>query len=217
MDVLTAAWTGSGAPSAIAPGLGRQGRCARCGQTATLTPTTAAVSKTFTGYDGWRDVTGRGLCLVCSWGYTTPSLRLLPHKVTREPASLTQLSAAQAATWLLNGALTPGDALVVPLRPGRKHLMPSASWGRVTVDDAPLTWTTTDAELLHEILMLRRCGFGSRMLREPAPPFAVLSLLPAHRWSTVLQAWRRLTVWRSPDNPWLDLALHVTTTPEEIL
>jgi hypothetical protein len=36
----------------------------------------------------------------------------------------------------------------VPLRPGRKHLLPTATWGHVTVDDAQLPWSTTDTARL---------------------------------------------------------------------
>ena len=215
MDVLTAGWLGSGSPSTSTLAAPWDGRCARCGTETTLTPTARAVSKSFTAFDRWCEVGGPGLCSVCAWGYATPRLRQLPHEVHREPTSLNQLTIAEAATHLAHGPIRAGVALVVPLRPGRKHLLPAAGWGRVTIDDAQLTWTHREATLLQHVLELRQSGFGSRMLREPAPSFAVLRRQPVHRWSAVLDLWERLSSWRSPNNPWLDLALHVTTTSEE--
>ena len=215
MDVLTAAWLGSGYQP-DAPASHRDGSCARCGADAALTPTGTVVSKSFTAFDGWRDVGGRGLCPPCAWGYTAPALRQVPHQVLREPARLIALTVAQVAIRLLLGRLQEGGALVVPLRPGRKHLMPSAGWGRITVDNAELSWTDREASLLGDVLTLRRAGFGTRMVREPAPPYTVLRRRPTATWAALLDAWARLAPWRSPDNPWLNLALHVTTPLKEI-
>lgn len=212
MNVLTAAWMGSGSPQP--DNLGRRGACARCGSEAELVPVGTAISKTFTGFDGWRDVTGRGLCPPCAWGHSTATLRSNPHIVRRDPPCLAAQTRSQVAETLLAGGLPVDVAVVVPLRPGRKHILPTASWGRVNVDDTQLAWTSRESHLLTDVVDLRGAGFGSQMLREATPPFGALSKLPRHQWAAVLDAWGRLAVWRSPDNPWLALALNVTTLLE---
>lgn len=209
MTVLDAAWSGSGT-SARNLGAG-EGACARCARSGAVVPVRAAISKTFTGFDDWDDPSGPGLCPACAWGYTAPALRSVPHLVGRDPASLQRLDRPRAGELLSSGGLSPDLALIVPLRPGRKHLLPTAVWGRISVDDARLTWRKRDAELLALVLQLRGVGFGSRMLGEPAAPFRVLRTLPPGRWSWVLWAWDELACWRAPDSPWLTLALHLTT------
>jgi hypothetical protein len=147
--------------------------------------------------------------MVCSWGYATAGLRAGAHLITRTPAMVQALTRDQARA-ALTSALAADQALVVPLRPGRKHVLPDAVWGRVSVDDAHLPWGEHDAALLQLVIDLRGKGFGSRMLAEPAPPYPVLQTLPRADWQPVLQAWEQLTPWRVPDSPWLPLALHVT-------
>lgn len=208
MTVLTSAWVGSGFSFGDEdPG---DERCACCGDRAGSVPVRSAVSKTFTGFDSWVDPVGRQLCACCAWGYSTPELRAGPLLVTRTPAALRQLSRQEAGEVLARGAVGQGECVVIPLRPGRKHLLPGAGWGRVSVDDANLTWTGAHAELLGLVHKLRSMGFGSRMLAEPAPSFRVLSSLPAEQYTTVLRDWEQLAPWRTPDNPWLSLAIHVT-------
>ncbi|MFE5339748.1 hypothetical protein ACFQ80_05985 [Isoptericola sp. NPDC056578] len=208
MDVLTAMWA-SQTHSSTEPG--NHGRCARCATQGAEQPATSAVSKSFTGYDDWADPRGRFLCDRCAWAYSTPALRSYPHQVTREPATATVLSRARLAGILAAGAVGPDEALVVPLRPGRKHLVPGARWGRVTTDNACFPWGRADAHLLTAVTHLRTRGFGSRMLTEPAPPFAVLARQPRDQWANVLADWDRLAPWRDADSPWLPLALHATT------
>lgn len=213
MDVLTAAWLAAGARPA--PALTRAGRCARCSTLAELTAVRSAISKTFTGFEGWGDPGGTGLCGACAWAYTTPQLRAEPHLVTRQPVGLRRLQRTDIRAVLLTGALDPCLALVVPLRPGRKHVVPTARWGRVTVDDAVLPWGDSDAARLGELIELRGRGFGSRMLTEPAPSYHVLRRLPPDQWQPTMRAWQQLAPWRAPDSPWLPLALHVTTSTQE--
>lgn len=208
MDVLTAAWLGAGAPARLPAG--PAGQCARCAATGPLTPTRRAVSASFTGYDSWAHPAGGGLCPPCAWAYTTLSLRRVPHLVRRSPATLTPVSGPDVAALLRTGPLSSDLAVVVPLRPGRKHLLPAATWGQVTVDDARLSWTDADARRLHAVTRLRAQGFGTRMLTAPAPPFRVLHQLPASAWPAVAADWAALTPWRVPPGPWLALALHVT-------
>lgn len=210
MDVLTAAWTASGWPVVDEASLG-PGDCARCATSTHLVPVRRAVSKSFTAYDAWSNPSGSGLCQACTWAYTTTSLRAGTHLIGRAPATMRPVSRSAAAEVLLAGALSAEAALAVPLRPGRKHVLPAAAWGRVAVDDVAVPWSSSDASRLRHVVELRGLGFGSRMIAEPAPPYAVLSGLDRSLWPVVLHAWRQLSPWRSPDNPWLHLALHLTT------
>lgn len=210
MNVLRAAWSGAGFPALQAPT--RSGRCARCSGSGEVVATRAIISKTFSGFDDWAQPNGFGICEVCAWGHATAQLRLSAHLVTRTPAMLQALERADAHSVLLAGPMDSGRALIVPLRPGRKHLLPSASWGRVTVDNAKLPWGAGDVARLHHLTDLRGRGFGSRMLTEPVPPFTVLRTLPREQWEATMHAWRQLDPWRSPDNPWLPLAVHLTTS-----
>ncbi|GAA1435851.1 hypothetical protein GCM10009616_34010 [Microlunatus lacustris] len=169
------------------------------------------VSKTFTSYASWANPNGAGICTRCAWGYRTADLRLSPHLITRCP-SLTRLTKPEVATLLAGGRLDAAAALLVPLRPGRKHLIAEAGWGQVTLDDVQLPWTDRDAALLSLVIDLRSLGFGSRMLTAAAPPWPVLRRLPASSWAEVMNSWSQLQPWRAPASPWLALALHTTTT-----
>ena len=210
MDVLTAAWIGDGRPT-VEPSPTLEGPCARCGTTAALVPARSVISKAFTAFDGWSTPNGRGLCPACAWCYDTTSLRAVAHLVTRQLPALRRMTRDDAVVLLRAGALAVDLSLVVPLRPGRKHVVPAAEWGRVSVDDVPVPWSASDAQLLEAVLELRSQGFGTRMLAEPAPPVPVLKALAPDRWARVLQLWEALGPWRTPDSPWMDLALHITT------
>jgi len=210
--VLTAAWAAAHSPSSSTS---PPGSCARCAARGSLTPVKAVVSKVFTAFDGWVDPSGQGgLCPTCAWGYQHPELRCRPHLVTRDPAGLVALDRAATFERLAAGPLEPTAAVIVPLRPGRKHLFPAASWGRVTLDDVQLPWIAAAADLLRLVALLRGRGFGTRMLTEPAPPFPVLRRLPAQEWAPTMHDWGLLDPWRTQPSPWLDLALHITTPKE---
>lgn len=209
MDVLTAAYAASGTS---APETTTSARCARCGITSDqLTRTTQVVSKLFTAFDGWHDATGRGMCPACTWAHTAPELRQHPHLVTTA-GTARQLTRTELEHQLLAGPMPSHQALVVPLRPGRKHLLPEASWGHVTTDDARLPWTAGDITRLEALLRLRAAGFGSRMLTADAPPWPVFGRLTPEQWPPVLADWATLAPWRLR-RPWLALALHATTHP----
>lgn len=209
MNVLAAAWIGAGCP--VTSRATSVGSCARCATVADLVPAAAVVSRTFTAYDTWIQPGGRGLCVVCAWGYTTVSLRAVAHEVTRRPPTIRELSRTAANDILKAGPLGHDRAITVPLRPGRKHIVPSAAWGRVNTDDAQLPWTADDAHRLRLVDELRGHGFGSRMLAAPAPAYQVMkAIAPAH-WEQILHAWASLNPWRAPESPWLPLALNVST------
>lgn len=207
MDVVRTAWQGSGAPQRATEGL--RGRCSRCGIEGRLTATREVISPTFTGYENWVHAGGPGLCEPCTWGYRTPALRTAITVVFRQPARCQQLDRA-SCLGLLQCAIPAGMALVVPLRPGRKHLLPIAQWGKVCTDTAVMAWTAREAALLQLVLELRRLGFGSHMISQPAVPFPMMQRLPAAVADWVMGVWPQLDPWRRPDGPWLPLALHVS-------
>jgi hypothetical protein len=210
MDVLTAAWTAAGAPRTATPD--RRDRCARCSSAdVPISACTTAVSKVFTGYDGWAHLAGTGLCDACTWAYRMPQLRRAIHLVTAQPPQLTVLPSLAAADLLRQGALSADVCLIVPLRPNRKHLIPAASWARVTVDDANLDWTAADAERLRILDRLRAAGFTARQLAAPAPAWPIMRTAPASQRVAVIADWEALRPWRD-STLWLDLALAVTST-----
>ncbi len=208
MNVLMVAWICAGRPAVKVRSVGS---CARCGDITGLGPVRDAISKTFTAFDGWCNPNGRGLCPPCSWGYATVGLRQAPRLVSRRPIGFEVLTRPATLAILTGGAIGKDVALTVPLRPGRKHLMPEATWGGVRVDDGHLTWREQDARMLRVVVELRSLGFGSRMLTQPAPPFSALTRLPPQTWQSVINMWEELAVWRTADNPWLPLAVHVST------
>lgn len=202
-DVCTAAYAAARPPAPTTGSL--PGVCARCARpSVSCTPVSKAISRTFTGFDRWADPVRPSLCFVCAWVYRTPQLRSVVHLVTTAP-TLQVLSSRELGS-LLDGPLPANCAVVVPLRPGRKHLFPHAQWGRVCVDDAALTWTGADALALQAMRRLRSDRFGPRMLAEPAPPFGALRKVARARWPRILEDWDTLDRWRG-SAPWWELGV----------
>jgi hypothetical protein len=166
------------------------------------------VSRVFTAFDDWHNPSASGLCPACTWGYRAPGLRSRAHLVTEAP-QLRQLT-HRGLQQLLAAAVPAHVALIVPLRPGRKHLVPEARWGRVTVEDTQLSWGAADATRLAVVRRLRAAGFGPRMLTDPAPSWSVLRHLPPADRADTLRDWAALDGWRRR-RPWLEVALHATT------
>ena len=191
-------------------------RCARCGRDGATTPASDVVSRSFVGYDDWAATTGL-VCPVCAWAYAgDPGLRVEIREISRDPAAMRVLSPWQAYQVLCAGPIPMGRAIVVPVRPGRKHVLPLARWGRVGADDVSIAWGTGPAQLLELVGMLRQAGVSAPALREPAPPFQVVQRAGAGA-GQVLRAWEQLRVWRSPRNPWMAVAIRVTTSIKEKL
>ncbi len=209
ITVLEAAWRAAGSPQTIRSS--SAGSCARCGRDGAVCSTWSAVSKQFTAFDGWLSPGGSWLCQVCAWGYASGELRMRPFLVGHQPPLLQPLDFAAVVAALAGGPLMTSAALIVPLRPGRKHLLPSAAWGMVSLDDTRLSWSAADAGRLRILVELRQAGFGTRMLRGDAPAYAAIRALPSSRWAAIMAAWAELEPWRSPDNPWLELGLRITT------
>jgi hypothetical protein len=210
MNVLTTAYTATRQRPAPILAAAHQGACARCATSSSeLSATRTVVSKTFTGFDGWADPSGPGLCPACTWAYRTPALRQVPHEVTTDP-SCRPLTRPRLRA-LLAHPLPTTTAVVVPLRPGRKHLLATAQWGRVTTDDATLTWTSADTDRLAVMARLRAQGFGPRMLLAAAPTWPVLVKLAPRQRLLTQQQWPLLAPWRRA-RPWFDLAVHASAS-----
>lgn len=201
MDVLDAAWRAAGSP---VPDLAftHTGSCARCGRLGSVT-TAAVVSDKWTGWSDWRSAVRPVLCPGCAWGYREPAHRQGAMLVTSAPSAVALDAAGLART--LAGALAPDQAVVLPLHRGRKHVLPTAAWGRLNVDDTALPWTQVEAQRLQVTIRLRRLGVSGVALTRPAPPFRVLTGLAAPQRSELLQLWPELDPWR-PATPWLAAA-----------
>ncbi|MBC2644676.1 MULTISPECIES: hypothetical protein [unclassified Rhodococcus (in: high G+C Gram-positive bacteria)] len=210
IDVVWAAYTTAvGIPDVAGAPDTRAARCARCGlTTAVMSPGGQVVSRRFTGYESWTNLAGRRLCEVCVWGYRHRSLRTGAHIVTRGPVTLTPANPALLHQ-VLSTTIDPDTAVIVPLRPGRKHLLPDARWGTVTADDAQLSWTSADAHRLAVMRRLRGHGFTETMLGDDAPSYPVLSRVAADQWPQVFDDWNHLALWRQA-RPWFEVGLRAT-------
>lgn len=179
--------------------------CARCGhRTPEMTAVGQVVSKRFTGYSSWTNSAARTLCAACTWAYRTPALRSAAHLVTRGPAALTTLTPTNLHQ-VLAGPIDARTAIIVPLVPGRKHLLPDAQWGRVTVDDLALDWTAADRDRLQVMARLRGRGFTETVLAAAAPDYRTLAGLAPEAWPAIFDDWAALDPWRAAP-PWWQLA-----------
>ncbi|MDV7246387.1 MULTISPECIES: hypothetical protein [Rhodococcus] len=209
IDVVWAAYTAAVEPVDAASPDDRMTGCARCGRTtAVMSPVGQVISRRFTGFESWTNLSGRNLCQVCVWGYRHRPLRTDVHVVTRNPATLTSATPALLHR-VLSTTVDADTAVIVPLRPGRKHLIPDARWGLVTVDDTRLPWQDHDAGRLAVLHRLRGHGFTETVLREDTPAYAVLRRIPADQWPQVFDDWNRLAPWRRAQ-PWWEVGIRAT-------
>ncbi|MFD7011832.1 hypothetical protein [Rhodococcus jostii] len=205
-DVVAAAFASTKTRAAAEPA--RVGRCGRCAASPVpVEAVTKMVSRTFTGYDCWKAPAEGGLCTSCAWAYQHPDLRRRMHVVTTRPAMRAVTTADLER--ILSRPLEPDTAVVVPLRPGRKHILPHARWGGIAVEDTCLPWTARDVAAAAAMRRLRALGFGARMLAEPAAPYPVLAQVAPRRWPAVLTDWDRLAPYRQIGQ-WWELALRAT-------
>ncbi|QHE73545.1 hypothetical protein GFS60_07205 (plasmid) [Rhodococcus sp. WAY2] len=134
IDVASAAYTVAEGLAEVTTPDDRVTGCARCGRhTVVMTPVGQVVSRRFTGYESWTNLACRYLCAVCVWVYRHRPLRTDAHIVTRDPVTLRPANPALLHQ-VLSTTIDADTAVIVPLRPGRKHLFPDARWGQVTVD-----------------------------------------------------------------------------------
>lgn len=208
-DVVWVAYTAAeGVPETATP-TDRAAGCARCGRATTeMTPAGKVVSRRFTGFESWTNLSGRCLCAVCVWVYRHKPPRTDAHIVTRGPMTLRAANPALLHQ-VFSAPVDANTAVIVPLRPGRKHLLPDARWGQVTVDDTSLAWTAADAARLEVLRRLRACGFSERMLRDDSPAYPVLRRVAAEQWPQVFDDWNHLAPWRHAD-PWWQVGLRAT-------
>lgn len=206
LDPVHAAWHAVGRPLPAAAS--DDGPCARCADPRPLTPTALVVSRGFTSMDSWSAPCSLGLCPACTWAYRHPELRQLPHLVSATPPGLTPLT-GPALLEVLATPPTPRTAITVPSRPGRKHVLPAATWGRVTLDETPLTWTRADTRRLKTVLELITAGAPAGSLTEPVPPWPVVAATRPPDRGRLLDQWAALRPWR-PATPWLTVALVAT-------
>ncbi len=183
--------------------------CARCATAAATAATTKILHRGFTSVDDWKAPTSTALCPACIWCYSTAQLRSSVLKVTAAPAGLTLLTLPQLLLEL--GQTVRQDvAIALPSRPGRKHMLPSAAWGRVTLDEQPLTWSSADATRLNTLADLRRLGASATDLLKPVPAWKMVTMTPASARPALLSAWEDLAPWRrSP--AWMTVAIIATT------
>lgn len=211
MQLSDAAWTAAGSPT---PPAARESStlCARCGSPSTLAVATSTViSKSFTAFDDWHDPQSPEVCSACAWCFTCDDLRRHPHLLRSSSLRLHRLDRLdrRSLRLVLRRQLDPGTAVTVPLRPGRKHLLPIATWGRVTTDHGCLAWSSKDAARLAAVVRLRDHGFGSRSLGDPTPTSATLQTLERRHWAEIFIDWEQLEPWREAPM-WLDLARYAT-------
>lgn len=211
-DPVTVAWQARGGrlpEGEVAPGV-----CVRCAQPSrSLVEVNSVLSRGFTSIEQWRHPRGWGLCPPCAWSFTAVRLRQRPHLVTKDPTDLRELSLLELG-YQLRRPVGPTEAITVPSRPGRKHVLPSAQWGRVTLDETPLTWTPADVTRLAALTRLRASGATSVALTRPTPPWSLIraGLRAGVSSAETLTDWEILDPWRARSQ-WLTVAMLATPRP----
>lgn len=201
LDPVHAAWGAHHPQAALPPGRD----CARCAAAGGIAPVRTVVSKKFTAWDTWADPNASSLCEACSWGYRTPSLRADTLEVT--PTSCRPLSPAGLYELLTRGPLPAGTLVSLPLRAGRRHVLPTAEFGRVCLDGTNITWSEGDTRRLRLVHQLRHAGVPWNAFTEPAPPWRAVTR--SDDPTRLLHSWEQLTPWRE-NGLWLQAALAAT-------
>ena len=162
--------------------------CGACGSTTECSPANRVLS---TSFGTWDDIAacadGRWLCSDCSWAYKEPRLRRGALVVTTAP-SATRPTPSQLRT-VLSAPIAADTTVIVPVG-GKRSLVPTARWGRITFDGGTIPWSSRHAHLMHTATRLREYGAHERSLTLPSPPSAVIDSLPVEQHSTVRRLWR---------------------------
>ena len=189
-----------------------EGPCARCGAPHGRVPVAGVVSRVFTGTDSWTQPAGHLLCRACAWAYSAPRAREAIRHVFRAPAAVRELTIAQAYGELSRGGLEASASMVVPIRPGRRHLLPHAQWGRIATDHGCFAWSDADADRLQAVQRLRDAGVRMAAFTDAVAPWTVIVGARARGDLTqVLGDWESLRPWRAGAmSPWLELAHRLT-------
>lgn len=202
MDVVQVAWRAAGSPPHD-PLTAEPDECARCGSLEHLTRS-RVVSDSFTAFSGWRRPAHSGVCSACAWTYTTARLRAVPFLVDREAVTLQELNGPALARVLTAGHLPVDQAVTVPTRAGRQHVLPRARWGMVTVDELSLSWRAQDAQrMLAALQLVQSYGARPTTLSSSSPPYRWLATHPPGDWQRLQQLWAALGPWRTDPSPWL--------------
>lgn len=208
-DPVHVAWMTEGCPLPPPGGRRSTGPCARCSAIDELETASRVVSDRFTGWDTWANPSGTGLCPACAWAYREPELRKSSSVVRREPPGI-EFVDFTGLRQVLDAPVPSGVAVVVTLSVGRKHVLPSAVFGRVCVDGLVISWSGEDVERLAAMEALRLAGVSYLALAEPAPPWKVIAATPAAERGRLLTLWALLDPWRQA-RPWFDLGVTATT------
>lgn len=210
--VLTVVDVVAGVESPVVDDVAVGGPCARCGSPSGRISVADVVSRVFTGTDRWIHPAGRSLCGVCAWAYSAPRAREAIRCVSRAPAAVRELTLAQAYAQLSGGGLEASLALVIPIRPGRRHLLPQAQWGRIVTDHGCFTWSSTDADRLLAVHRLHGAGIPAAALMGAAAPWLVIDRARSSgQLAQTLNDWELLKPWRAGSmHPWLALAQRLT-------
>lgn len=204
---LRAAWIAAGSPTLGGPE-DVSGNCARCGTSGANVPVRSVLSRSFTTFDDWLAPSEPALCAACTWGYRTTDLRSNLMQITRDPPTAGFVANA-ALRGLLSSSLAEDVAVTIPSRPGRKHVLPHALWGTVTLDDLPLPWSRGDGERLRIVEDLRGRGAPASTLQESTPPWRMVAMTDPAARADLLTAWAALDPWRR-SKPWMTVAVLVT-------
>lgn len=169
-------------------------RCARCGESTPQTvPARKVVSAKFTAFDEWI-TPGGPVCPVCAWGFTDARLRSkIVHLDSHDGTALIE---GQRLAEILASPLPAHVAVVLPLRPGRKHLLPYARWGHVTVDDATVPWGTAAVDLRADLAWLRAAGMSVSQLETESLDFGFWRALDTASIPEALGRLDRIRPWR---------------------
>lgn len=173
-----------------------------------MIPVGEVVSRKFTAWDTWSAIDADLLCPPCAWSYRAPRLRSQTLLITcdRDSPSSTALDPAGLRE-ALTGPLPLHITVSLPLRAGRKHVLPVAALGQVCVDGTNIAWSLGDAHRLNLVAHLRSVGVPSRAFYGLVPPWGALS--HSKDPARVLDSWTELEPWRA-SRVWLEVALAAT-------
>lgn len=204
-DPVHAAWRATHPDTVLDEG----NDCARCANAAGSVKVSDVVSRKFTAWDTWHDTGASHLCLACTWGYRTSELRAHTLLITWQPERSTfrRLEGGELLAVLRQGPLEVQSLISLPLRAGRRHVLPIARFGQVCVDGTNISWSDGDARRLELVQWLRTQGVPWRAFTEPVPPWRTVA--KAQDPMGVLDAWAEMTGWRE-SGVWLEAALAAT-------
>lgn len=181
--------------------------CSRCGRRGCATvPSRQVVSRKFTAYDDWAQPGGE-LCQVCAWGLGGAGLR--SSILAIEPGQIRELDSSTLAE-LLSHPVDDRTAVVLPLRPGRKHLVPAARWGHVVVDDVAVRWGGPEVILRAEMAWLRARDFSVAMIHDGNLDAGLLRRIPTDELADILESLERVRRWRR--SPHWQIAVRASTS-----